>query len=120
MRQLVAAVFLTMLFVNMARADNNRGQYTTTLAPTCNEYLRDYATASITDTGSRLEYSTSFGNDIGWIAGYMSHVNSSIRGKSNYFNDLINEVVWIASWCRDNSSFDLDDAMRALTKIRIR
>jgi hypothetical protein len=95
-----------------------KGVFQAIITAECSEILSDYATSKLESRGGNTTYNKHFGDIIGWIAGYMTRVNYSIPGKENYFHDLIDEVAWVASWCRDNSSSDLTAAMKALTRVR--
>jgi len=117
MKRIILAALIVCV-VSPAWGDTAAGVYAAKLSPECSTFLSDYAMAELSQRGSKITYSNHFGDNIGWIAGYMTRVNFSVRGKENYFRDLLEEVAWVASWCRDNPSLDLSDAMRAITKAR--
>ena len=97
------------------------GIYTPILDLSCSRVLREYAVANLGGAGTtEVTYNTKFGDVLGWIAGYMTRVNFDTRGKKDYFHDLVDEVAWVASWCRDNTSYSLPDAMEALTNLRLK
>jgi len=55
------------------------------------------------------------------MMGYMTGINELVKGKEDFFRMKFSEVAsWVASWCRDNQSRDIDDAMDALYKSRNR
>jgi hypothetical protein len=95
------------------------GRYIPVRALACSEVLSAYAKANLRVEDGRMKADGwEIHYFVGWIAGYMTRVNYSVPGKKSYFNDLIGEVAWIASWCRDNPSKGLSNAMDSLTLTR--
>lgn len=57
----------------------------------------------------------SYGQSLGWIAGYMSAFNRSTESRDIYDMDLDYVAYQVAAWCRDNPEKFLSDAMAVLT-----
>ena len=80
--------------------------------------MKDYARSDLQDLGGKVRYPAEFGRVIGWVSGYMTAANHYLPNKINNFAHILDEIAWVASWCRDNSSKTIVDAMEALTKLR--
>ncbi len=76
----------------------------------CKTYLEEFEKnpdSKITDA--------SFGQTLGWIAGYVSATNRR-AGKRDIFNAELDYLAFsIARWCRKNPQATLSDAMDSLT-----
>ena len=87
----------------------------------CTKFLSDYARAETTATrdGNAVNYSypAAAALEIGWILGFISGTNREKEGRENFFlYGWVENIGWIASWCRDNPSKDLLDAVEALMR----
>ena len=101
----------------MVASGSAGAEYIPILPQPCTKVSRIYAWSNLEMVGTKIIYKENLGAILGWIAGYMTRVNYQ-GSKENKFNDLIEEVAWIVSWCRDNPSKGLSHAMEALTKAR--
>jgi hypothetical protein len=57
----------------------------------------------------------------GWVGGFITTYNSYVQnGKRDILEGMTaNDALrWVASWCRDNSSRDLEYALEALIESR--
>ena len=82
----------------------------------CQEYLDAYAKTTLIDdnkySGPHAMWEAS-----GYIRGYTTAYNRETNnGIGNILEDMSmrDTYSWIASWCRDNPSKTLDDALQAL------
>ena len=116
---LVALALGGMVISGPAAAMSGNG-YVPKLDSSCSEVVKKFEAANLTSEGREVKYHPDFGNIIGWIAGYMTGVNYVVRGKADYYKATADEVAWVASWCRDNQSKDLSDAMAIRTFKRLR
>ena len=86
----------------------------------CSKYLGAYAEAAIKPRSGGFQYTSKvgsrFGQHIGYVTGYMDATNDYSEGKSDWYKpmELSKVLVWVASWCRDNSNKYLFAAMTAL------
>lgn len=93
--------------------------YTTVDDIDCSKFLDEYAKGGIgKDSDGVTQGYGPFKAIAAWIAGYMTSVNRHVAGKTHYFRDFREEVIWIASWCRDNPSESLSEAMSYLSFVR--
>ena len=59
--------------------------------------------------------------EFGWILGYASRANEDSLGRADIYEmKSVDLAAWAASWCRDNPSKTLYDAMAALTESRLK
>ena len=122
MKRLILCVLFAFVSLACSSAwgvDDNR--YTTKLGEwTCTEFLSAYATSDLKAVKEGYEYNTGkFTVMWGFIAWYLTAVNASTLGKVDWFNkDLIAEVAWIASFCRDHQSKDLPWVLWELANTR--
>lgn len=92
------------------------GNYSTADPISCGDYLDAYSKATLT---GKSEYKGPHGT---WkafarISGYLTAYNRYVpNGKANIIGSmsLNNGRKWIASWCRDNPSKDLEDGIVSL------
>lgn len=81
---------------------------------TCETYMAEYsANAEI-----REDVDSTFGQSLGWIAGYMSASNRDSGVRDIYDMSLDYVAYWISEWCGRNSDKTLLDAMEFLTEER--
>ena len=62
----------------------------------------------------------SFGQTMGWIAGYVSAINRQAADNDVYNIDVSYMSTLIAKWCRANPDRMLSDAMDVLTDKRLK
>ena len=88
----------------------------------CAKYLGAYGTSELKHTpDGQFSFNNRFGIWIGWIHGYATRVNMTTKGRANIYDmDSIGIAAWLASWCRDNPSKDLTEAMNAFTQSRLK
>ncbi len=76
----------------------------------CKDFLREYeANADSNRTDS------SYGQTLGWIAGYMSATNRQARVRDIFSSELSYMAFSIARWCKENPQATLSGAMDNLT-----
>ena len=88
---------------------------------TCSTFLGKYARSDIRSVGDDHTYNVEFGVSLGWITGYLTHVNVSVPGKANHFAAMsVPDIAgWVASWCRDNPSKSLSHAVSTFVKTKV-
>lgn len=80
---------------------------------TCGVFSREYAQNPDPD-----DVNASYGQSLGWIAGYMSATNHVMKKRDLYDLDLSYVAYKVAQWCGDNPDQTLSDAMESLTEER--
>jgi len=88
----------------------------------CTKYLGAYGTADLkTAPDGYMSSGDVFAYELGWIQGYATRVNETTKGRENIYDmDTIGLAAWVASWCRDNPSKRILNAMEALTESRLK
>jgi hypothetical protein len=90
-------------------------------AKKCTVFLGNYATGNLRKSNGQLAYSSEFTATVGWLQGYLTRVNEQAKSTGDIYGiDLIEIAAWLASWCRDNPTSNLINAMQALTKSRLK
>lgn len=121
MRFIILAAILAFGLAGEARAYDATGVGSTKDPTTCSTYLDAYSKTTLTGDAS-FEGPHAFFKAHGWINGVISGYNHSAdNGKQDIvagmsYNDTSR---WVASWCRDNPSKGLDDAVFALIFSRL-
>jgi hypothetical protein len=117
-RRIALVAMLTLCASGEAWAADARGNYDALSLSTCAKYLDAYSKTTLTgDATYKGPYEA--WSDRGWVNGYLTAYNRFVsNGKVNIkegttFNDVHR---WLASWCRDNKSNDLDDAVFAFIR----
>jgi len=118
MRRIVVPALVGVIVSGSALAIDSRGSYVGRFNYPCPQVLELHGKSDIRKDGTGVTFNRSFSVIVGWMAGYMSSVNSSKPGKSDFFGNMADEAGWIAKWCEANQKSDLMEAMEALTKER--
>jgi len=106
---------IALVLSGAAYARDKDGNYTVIGNKSCGYYLDGYSKATLTDTGFKGVFESSL--VFGFISGYLTAYNTTVpNGKQNILGSMsINDARrWIASWCWDNPSKDMDDGTQAL------
>ncbi len=77
---------------------------------TCQTFLSEYAANPDSD-----QVDGSFGQTLGWLAGYMSATNRTAQTRDVYDMGLDYLAHVIANWCQQNPDKVLSEAMDSLT-----
>ncbi len=116
---IVAAILVFGLAGEAAARDANGGTMLNVVS--CSYYLDAYSKTTLTGEGtSQGPYE--FWGASGWISGYLSGYNvAADNGKGNIVEGMsYNDTYrWAASWCRDNPSEYLFNAVAALISSRL-
>ena len=118
---IILAAILAFGLASEARAADANGLGTVLGELSCSYYLDVYYRTELTG-GSMYEAPYSWGKASGWINGFLSGYNINVdNGKQDIVEGMSNNDTyrWIASWCRDNPSKDLDIAVMALISSRL-
>jgi hypothetical protein len=116
MRLAILSAILVFGIAGEALAYDAKGQGAIVSPLPCSYYLDAYSKTTLTgqdESHGPYEWWAAKG----WIAGYLSGYNMNVdNGKSDIvagisYNDTYR---WVASWCRDNPSKSLFDAVNAL------
>ena len=88
----------------------------------CTEYLGAYGASDLEALGeTRITTSKELGTYLGWIQGYTFRANETELGATNIYGmNTIEMAGWLASWCRDNPSKMILDAVSAITESHLR
>ena len=130
-RILIAMVLAALLVPGSASAKDNKDRWVIYDEPSCGDYLDAYARSALKPANYSGPHEA--WEVFGWIAGYISALNryqryefpsildAGKRGDAGHMAGMnINDARrWVASWCRDNQSEGLDDAINALYISRI-
>ena len=114
-------VLLAVLLISLplaASAKDERGRYVSMGEgnANCGTYLGAYSVADLRKRGSDHSYRGDFGSYLNWLQGYASRVNQTEPGGQNVYQmGTVDIAGWVASWCRDNPSKSLLEAMDQLT-----
>ena len=98
-------------------AKDKNGGYAAHGNLSCGYYLDVYSKTTLKGDGY-LEGPREAWGVFGWINGYLTAYNRfNNNGKKSILGSMsMNDARrWIAAWCRDNPSKDIDDAVSALT-----
>lgn len=118
MTRIIVATIVALLIGGSAWAVAPKGEYVGRFNYSCPQLLKMHAESGLEKDGSGVTFNRSYAVIIGWMAGYMSRVNATRRGKADFYENMANEADWIAKWCESNQKSDLMEAMEALTKKR--
>lgn len=118
MRRIVVPALVGMLVSGTAFAIDRNGSYVGRFNYSCPQVMKLYEKSDLKKDGTGVTFNRSFSVIVGWMAGYMSRVNSSKTGKSDFYGNMADEAAWVAKWCETNQKSDLMEAMEALTKER--
>lgn len=118
MARSIVATILALLIGGSAWALGPKGEYVGRFNYSCPQLMKMYEKSGVQKDGSGVTFNRSFSVIIGWMAGYMSRVNTIQRGKADFYENMADEATWIAKWCESNQKSDLMDAMEALTRER--
>lgn len=118
MTRIIVPTILALLIGGSAWAFAPNGEYVSRFNYSCPQVVAMYQHSELQKDGTGVTFNRSFSVIIGWMAGYISHVNSVHRGKADFYGNLADEASWVAKWCRANRTSDLIDAMEALTAER--
>ena len=118
MIRIIVVTILTLLISGPAWALDPKGEYVGRFNYPCSQLLKMYDKSGLQKDGSGVTFNRSYSVIIGWLAGYMSRVNTIRRGKADFYENMADEATWIAKWCESNQKSDLMEAMEALTKER--
>lgn len=118
----VAAVFISVhpAHAGPAKLDNSCGCTVDASAiygagqDTCATFMEEYAA----NPEIRDDVDATFGQSLGWVAGYMSARNRVAGVRDIYDMSLDYVAFWVAEWCEGNSDKTLLDAMEFLTEER--
>ena len=85
----------------------------------CAKFANDHATGETRawreGNTERYRYPPGAALEIGWIMGYITAANEHAEGAENFFLDhWVDNITWIADWCRAHPANDLLDAVQAL------
>lgn len=115
MRRIIVPSILAFLIGGSAWAISPNGEYVGRFNYSCPQLITMYQDSELEKDGPGVSFNRSFAVIIGWMAGYITHVNTSRRGKSDFYGHMADEANWVVRWCRSNQTSDLIDAMEALT-----
>jgi hypothetical protein len=118
MARIIVPTILALLIGGSAWALDPKGEYVGRFNYSCPQLMKMYEKSGVQKEDSGVTFNRSFSVIIGWMAGYMSRVNTIRRGKADFYENMADEATWIAKWCESNQKSDLMDAMEALTKER--
>ncbi|HSR56154.1 MAG TPA: hypothetical protein VLN73_07920 [Alphaproteobacteria bacterium] len=118
MRRMIVAALAGILISGSAFAIDKQGSYVGRFNYACPQVLELYQKSDMQKDGAGVTFNRSFSVIVGWMAGYMSSVNSTRTGKSDFYGNMADEAAWIANYCESNEKSDLMEAMEALTKAR--
>ena len=118
MTRIILSALMILLISGSAWAVDSKGGYAGKFPYTCPQVLEFHSASGLESGEKGVTFNKSFGVIIGWMAGYMSRVNFTIQGKTDFFENMAQEVEWVVRWCQDNQAAGLNDAMEALTKAR--
>ena len=118
MTRIVVPTILALLIGGSALAMDLKGEYVGRFNYSCLQLMKMYEKSGLEQDGTGVTFNRSYSVIIGWMAGYMSRVNATSRGKADFFKNMAEEGDWIAIWCKSNQKSDLMEAMEALTKER--
>ncbi len=76
----------------------------------CKNFMKEYE-----ENPDSNNTDASYGQTLGWIAGYMSATNRQAKARDIYSSELDYMTFSIARWCKDNPQATLSDAMDSLT-----
>jgi len=120
MKRLLMVALVGLVVSGPAWGIGKGGAYTGYSQHSCGFYLDAYASAEL--IGDHL-YSGTYKTSIvfGWINGYLTAYNRHVdTGEINILGTMpMNDARrWMASWCRDNPSKDVLDALAELLLTR--
>lgn len=99
-------------------ARDKNGTFTTHGGKSCGHYLDAYSRSTLSG-GTQLKGTPEALTVFGWINGWLSAYNAlSANGKKNILGGMTPNGArrWVATWCLDNPSKDVDDAIGTLTR----
>ena len=122
-RRIVIAALIALgvsFFAGKVSAADARGRYIIQGNKSCGEYLDAYSRSTLTGAGT-IKGPHIFWGVTGWTDGFISAYNMvTNNGRQDILVGMsINaKYKWVASWCRDNPSKNLNHATIALIKTR--
>ncbi len=119
MKRIIVPTILTLVIGGSAWAVAPKGEYVGRFNYSCPQILKLHKNSGLEKVGAGVTFNRSFSVVIGWMAGYMSRVNRTRRGKADFYENMADEADWVANWCETHKKADLMEAMEALTKERI-
>jgi len=116
MKTVIVGLLMVVLFIGFTEAKDKNGGWVGRGGDTCTVYLDAYSRSTLKgESGYKGPYIA--WNTFGWLNGFFSGYNLA---KPNNIEDVIEAMTnndvrrWVASWCRDNPSSSVDDAVVAL------
>jgi hypothetical protein len=122
MRRMIAAVLVLGVLgvAGESYAKDKNGVWTARSSKTCSYYLDAYSRTTFTgDEKTNGPYE--FWSVSAWIAGFISGINfAEENGEKEILNTMTSNDIfrWVGSWCRDNQSKSVPEAVLALIKSR--
>ena len=116
MKRLLMVGLVGLVISGPAWGYEKDGDFTSLGKPECEKYLGAYGNITFTAEGKITGPHEAF-VFVSWMAGYTTAYNKYVdNGKANILDSVAsNDVLrWIASWCRDNPTQDVRDALEAL------
>ena len=120
MKRLLLAALLVFSMSGEALARGSNREYIPRDVMPCVEYLDAYARTTLLKEND-FKGPHEFFAAAGWVGGFITTYNSYVQnGKRDIIEGMTaNDALrWVASWCRDNSSRDLEYALEALIESR--
>ena len=92
--------------------------YTEYLPTKCHDFTEIYAGSGFKwNKGSPSWRDTQFGSRLNFILGYLTYAAKHAVAEGHHVNNptkqVVNPVAWVGSWCRDNPSELVSDALDA-------
>ena len=124
MKRLIIAALLVAGFSGTAQAFDAEGIYVAyaTEIYTCSDYIDIYARTTLTDRND-AEAPSRGHQHYAYALGYLTAYNRYTPNKKQNIagGDTINDIRrWLGSWCRDNSSQTLDNALNAYIRSQLK
>jgi hypothetical protein len=111
-------ILMVMLVIGALVWGKGAGAFVTHDLPVCSEFLDAYGKTTLMEGGKYSGPHEVWGV-FGWVNGYLTAWDRSVGDGDALDGMLSNDVHrWVASWCRDNLSKDIDDALQALILTR--
>jgi len=116
MKRLLMTVLVGLVISGSAWGIGEDGIFKHYSQPSCGEYLGAYAGATLKNDGD-YEGNHEVWKVFGWLSGYLTAYNTHVdNGKADILGSMtLNDARrWIGSWCRDNPSKNLHQALFAM------
>ncbi len=81
----------------------------------CSTFTKEFAA-----NPSIKDIDASYGQSLGWIAGYLSATNRALRKRDLLDSDLDYVAYQVNEWCQKNPDKTLSDAMDMLTDAKLK